>query len=155
MSEYDPISLRWAIAELERWAAEMRLWLRPGFLPPPVITIQGGHQQAPGWFAWSRWETRDAAILDEINFVPEHLGRDVFDIAETLLHELVHLTNYAAGVKDCSSSTTAASVTGRWRSGWPWTCAGACVSAWVASGTDLHAECLACGTRFVRAQTGD
>ena len=57
-----------------------------------------------GWYAWSCWESRDGTILDEINFVPEHLGRDMFDIAETLLHELVHLANYAAGVRDCFSN---------------------------------------------------
>jgi hypothetical protein len=99
----DPISLRRPIAEIERWAKEMRLWFEPHCLPLPVITIQGGRREALGWFARSSWETRDGAILDEINFVPEHLHRDVFDIAETLLHELVHLANHVAQVKDCSS----------------------------------------------------
>jgi hypothetical protein len=99
MTEYDPLSLRRAIAELERWAEAMVLWFKPQRLPLPVITIQGGQRNALGWFAWSRWESRDGAVLDEINFVPEHLGRDVFDIAETLLHELVHLANYTAGME--------------------------------------------------------
>src|SRR4051812_30061654 len=81
MTEYDPMSLRRAIGELERWAAEFVFWFKPQRLPLPLITIQGGGQNALGWFAWSRWECRDGAILDEINFVPEYLGRDVFDIA--------------------------------------------------------------------------
>jgi hypothetical protein len=70
MSEYDAISLRRPIAELERWAVEMVSWFKPQLLPRPVITIQGGRWEALGWFAWSRWECRDWAVLDEINFVP-------------------------------------------------------------------------------------
>ncbi len=70
----------------------------------PVITIQGGERNTLGWFAWSRWESRAGAILDEVNFVAERLSRDVFDIAATLMHELVHLANYTAGIRDCSSN---------------------------------------------------
>lgn len=226
MLTYDPISLRRPIAELERFAAEMVFWFKPQSLPLPVITIQGGHRLALGWFAWSRWESRDGAILDEINFVPEYLGRDVFEIAETLVHELVHLANYTDGIRDCSSNQhhnrhfrdRAVAVglacermspygwakTGltpalreriarlnpdasafdlfrlppapRRRSGTgmlgvdggggvgvqtrekklsKWSCAGRCASAWVASGTELKAECLACGSRFSRAKSID
>ncbi len=100
---FDAISLRRPIGEIERWGEEMVLWFKPQCLPVPVITIQGGCRNALGWFAKSIWETRDGAVLDEINFVPEHLNRDVFDIAETLLHELAHLANHVAEVKDCSS----------------------------------------------------
>lgn len=103
MATCDPISLRRATAELERWAAEMVLWFRPQSLPLPVITIQGGYRVAQGWFAWSRCESRGGAILDEINVVPEYLSRDVFSIGETPVHGLVHLANYTAGIKDCSS----------------------------------------------------
>ena len=104
MTDYDPISLRRPIAELERWAVIMLLWFKPQILPLPVITIQGGFREAYGWFAWSRWEFRDSGIFDEINFVPEHLGRDPVDTAQTLLHELVHLANYTAGIRDSSSN---------------------------------------------------
>ena len=104
MTEYDPLSLRRATAELERWTTEMRLWFKPECLPMPVITIQGGEHNTLGWFAWSRWESRAGAILDEVNFVAERLSRDVFDIAATLMHELVHLANYTAGIRDCSSN---------------------------------------------------
>jgi hypothetical protein len=231
MTAYDPVGLRRPIAELERWTAAMVLWFKPQFLPMPVITIQGGHRRALGWFAWSRWETRDGAILDEINFVPEYLSRDLFDIAETLVHELAHLANYMAGIKDCSSfqyhnrrfrdralavgltcervpgygwaktalspalrdrvarlepdgsafdlfrlppaprrqktaGVTGLAVAGGDRGGTvvvrtpkrklsKWTCAGECAAAWVASGTELHAECLDCGTPFERGQVID
>lgn len=104
MSVYDPISLRRPTAELERLAGAMVLWFKPQILPLPVISIQGGYRLALGWFAWSRWESRDGAILNEINFVPEHLGRGVFDIAETLVHELVHLANFVGEIRDCSSN---------------------------------------------------
>jgi hypothetical protein len=100
----DEISLRRPTGELERWAGTMVVWFKPEILRLPVISIQGGFRLALGWFAWSRWESRDGAILNEINFVPEHLGRDVFDIAETLVHELVHLANYVADIRDCSSN---------------------------------------------------
>jgi len=225
MALCDPISLRRAIGELERWAAEMVLWFKPQRLPLPVITIQGSARGALGWFAWSRWESRDAAILDEINFVPEHLGRDVFDIAETLVHELVHLANFTAGIRDCSSNqyhnshfqkralAIGLSCERTPKCGWAktgltaglrdrivslrpdanafdlfrlppaprsrlaadaavdgsgsvlvqsktkklakWCCLGQCASAWVASGTELHAECLECGSTFFRAQPAD
>jgi hypothetical protein len=104
MNAYDSNSLRPAIAELERWAAEMILWFEPQRLPRPVITIQCGDRRSYGWFAWSRWENHDGAILDEINFVPEYLSRNLFDTAGTLLHELVHLANFTAGIKDFSSN---------------------------------------------------
>jgi hypothetical protein len=100
----DPASLLRPIAELERLARPMLSWFEPQKLPMPIITIQSYQANAVGWFAWSRWESRDGAILDEINFVPEFLGRDVFDITETLVHELVHLANYVAGIRDCSSN---------------------------------------------------
>lgn len=225
MTSYDPISLRRPIAELERWATEMVLWFKPERLPLPVITIQGLARGVLGWFAWSRWESRDGAILDEINFVPEYLGRDVFDIAETLVHELVHLANFTAGIRDCSSNqyhnshfrnravnlgltcertptlgwaktgltpglrdriagfrpdasafdlfrlppaprSRDAADTGIENGGGvrvqskkkklaKWCCLGQCASAWVASGTELNAECLECGSPFIRAQTTD
>jgi hypothetical protein len=224
MTTYDPISLRRPIAELERLVTEMTSWFKPQSLPLPVITIQGGHRRALGWFAWSRWESQDGAILDEINFVPEYLGRDVFDIAETLIHELVHLANYTAGIRDCSSnqyhnrhfrdralavglacermtpygwantSLTSAlreriaglqpdasafdlfrlppaprphtgvgvfgmdddgtvGVQTRKKKLSKWSCFGNCASVWVASGTEFMAECLACGSQFVRANS--
>jgi hypothetical protein len=226
MVNYDPISLRRSTAELERWVAEMVLWFKPQSLPLPVITIQGGHRRALGWFARSSWESRDGAVLDEINFVPEYLGRDVFDIAETLLHELVHLANYTAGIKDCSSyqyhnrrfrdralavglscermrgygwaktgltaelreriaavkpdasafdlfrlppaprRSTGVGVIGDDDCGTvsvqthkkklsKWICLGECASVWAASGAELQAECVACGSPFFRAEPTD
>ncbi len=224
---YDAISLRRPTGELERWAAEFRLWFKPQKLPLPVITIQSGCRNALGWYAWSRWESQDGAILDEINFVPEYLNRDVFDIAGILLHELVHLANYVVGIRDCSSNqyhnrhfrdralsvglacermgaygwaktsltpalrdriaalrpdpaafdlfrlppaparvrTIGGTAAGDESEGGllvqtkkqkklaKWTCHGACASAWVASGTELHALCLACGSEFYRVQS--
>jgi len=226
MKSYDLTSLRPAIAELGRLAAEMVLWFKPQSLPLPVITIQRGPQNALGWFAWARWESRSGGIHDEINFVPEHLDRDVFDIAETLLHELVHLANYTAGIRDCTSNQyhnarfrDRALAVGLWCErvgsyGWArtgltpaareriallgpdasafdvfrlppapyrltvadvtsvegggavgvqvvqvkkkklskWSCLGKCASVWAASGTELRAQCLACGHPFLRAE---
>jgi hypothetical protein len=73
----------------------------PQLLHLPIITIQSGRRQALGWFIGSCWESRDGGILDEINLFPEHLGRNVFEIMSTLMHELIHVANHGAGIKDC------------------------------------------------------
>jgi hypothetical protein len=101
-----PASLRPALAELER----AFLALAPLFgrvLPLPVITIQHrGRRAAVGWFAGDRWReaTDGDRRLPEINICAENLARGTDDIAETLIHEMVHYCNQLAGLKDCSKN---------------------------------------------------
>ncbi len=54
-----------------------------------------------GWFAQNRW-SKGADRLHEINIAADHLDRDVDGIAETILHEMVHLKNNINGVSDCT-----------------------------------------------------
>jgi hypothetical protein len=201
----DQASLQRPIRELERWAREFRLWFKPQGLPAPLITIQSaGRRRALGWFARARWVRSQGDELHEINFAAEYLNRDVFDIAETLVHEFVHLLNFADGISDCTVNQYH---NGRFRDraesvglickqfdpyGWAktslspelreritalqpdetafelfrrpewsgnkqakqklrrWACSGrACASVLVASGQDLNACCLNCGTAYL------
>jgi len=97
-------SIRPAIAELERlFDAFTPLFDRK--LPRPVITIQSaGRLQALGWFSPQAWQDSNANALPEINLSAEHMSRDILDIAECLIHEMVHYANALDGIKDCNSS---------------------------------------------------
>ncbi|MDP2958213.1 MAG: hypothetical protein Q8N53_17430 [Longimicrobiales bacterium] len=90
-----------ATAELYRLFSLANRDLWEGKLPTPQITIQTGKQGILGWCTvekvWTGTEDRY-----EINIVAEHLSRGIFDTACTLLHEMVHLGNMAAGIRDTS-----------------------------------------------------
>src|SRR5690349_14755961 len=98
-------SLQPAISELERVFAAACSWFTPRILPKAVITIQSkGRRAALGWFSARRWENQDRQHLPEINISAESLQRHVLDIAEVLLHEMVHYANAVAGIRDVSSN---------------------------------------------------
>ncbi|MDC0937157.1 SprT-like domain-containing protein [Pirellulales bacterium] len=101
-------SLQPAIHELERAFQHFSelLLFKQQKMPMPVITIQAaGRRKALGWFLESAWQNDGAANrIPEINMSAEHLGRGIYEIANTLIHEMVHLSNYLAGIKDCSST---------------------------------------------------
>ena len=103
----DDQSLRPAIAELERlfdWFSD-NLEFKQQVLPRPVITIQAaGRRKAYGWFASKAWQDGCDNHVPEINISAEHLARGIYDICNTLIHEMVHLSNYLAGDRDCSSN---------------------------------------------------
>lgn len=91
-----------AIRELERFFSVFNRKLYDGKLPKPVITIQTtGRRRALGWFCANIWRAKEGEV-PEINITAEELGRDVEDILETLLHEMVHLDNWTQGISDCS-----------------------------------------------------
>jgi hypothetical protein len=96
-------SIRPALEELERMFKEFA----PLFemeMPLPVITIQSkGRKNALGWHARDRWQNSKPELLTEINLSAEHLGRPVEEIAETLLHEMVHYANNLNGISDCTA----------------------------------------------------
>ena len=96
-------SIRPAIEELERmFNAFVPLFGQE--MPLPVITIQSkGRTEALGWHCQNSWQNGDPDKLTEINLCAEHLGRPVEEIAETLLHEMVHHANSLDGVSDCTS----------------------------------------------------
>ena len=95
-------SLRPALAELERaamWLAERRLDI---INHKVLVTVQtkGKKASCTGWFAKSQWSTREGEPVHEINISAESLNRAPEEIVETMAHELCHLQNEFAGVKD-------------------------------------------------------
>ena len=108
--EHRARSVQPAIAELERafffFASE--LWFKPRkvVLPRPIITIQyAGRSSTLGWFWNEKWkESTSGRTICEINICAEHLQDDKYSIADTLLHEMVHYSNWLRGIRDCSSN---------------------------------------------------
>jgi hypothetical protein len=93
------------IAELERAFDEFCVSLFKRKMPRPVITIQTrGRSRMIGWFWEDKWQNGQPKKLPEINIVAEYLAQDVEDIAEVLLHEMVHFSNFLDGIHDCSSA---------------------------------------------------
>jgi predicted SprT family Zn-dependent metalloprotease len=76
-------------------------------LPEPVITIQRSNRGgALGWFTLNKvWASKDPEpeAFHEINVSAEHLSGDVYDIVETLQHEMVHYANHINEIKDCTN----------------------------------------------------
>lgn len=81
-----------------------------GRIPKTVITVQrDGGLKAKGYFTpWEAWkgsaDKKDAAC--EIAITGEILNRSPLEIAETMLHEMVHAWNYSRGIKDCTRKGT-------------------------------------------------
>lgn len=95
---------------------------------PPVITVspdttKGAYGWCTAWKAWTVGEQKKIADLStltkedleamkkddgfyEINICAEHLARPFEQVAETLLHEMVHLYNLQIGVQDTSRGGT-------------------------------------------------
>jgi uncharacterized protein with PIN domain/DNA-directed RNA polymerase subunit RPC12/RpoP len=71
----------------------------------PMITIQkakrGGNL---GWFTldkvWVEKELEEKKY--EINICAEYLNKDIYEIVDTLHHEMVHYANKIADIKDCN-----------------------------------------------------
>jgi len=118
-------SLKPVLEQLESLFSKINEKFYSGELQRPVITVSpDGKKGAYGWCtAWKAWSTREKvldiskATLDEleamknegyyeINICAEHLSRPFDQIAETLLHEMVHLYNLQEGVKDTSRGGT-------------------------------------------------
>lgn len=78
-------------------------------LDTPVITIQnqGKRRGVLGWCTVNPvWKDKEGQIQQwEINITAEYLNRNWVDTMQTLLHEMVHLYNIRAGVKDTSRGT--------------------------------------------------
>lgn len=76
--------------------------LCPKALPHPVITlIPAGRRNAMGWHAANRWKKGEFS-LTEINMCTEFLQRPIEDVLETLIHEMVHMSNKQDGIRDCN-----------------------------------------------------
>lgn len=78
-----------------------------GELPEPIITIQSSCRKfTNGWFTPAEtWQNEDGSVKkNEIAVIAEKLNRPQSDIAETVLHEMVHLHNYVSKVQDCNGN---------------------------------------------------
>ena len=118
-------SLKPVLEQLESLFSRFNERFYNGELQRPVITVSPDTTKgAYGWCtAWKAWSTREK-VLDlskatpeeleamkddgfyEINICAEHLSRPFDQIAETLLHEMVHLHNLQEGVQDTSRGGT-------------------------------------------------
>lgn len=121
-------SLKPVIEKLESLFSSFNQKFYNGELQTPVITVspdttKGAYGWCTSWKAWSNLDpdskTTDIsqmskADLDamqnegfyEINICAEHLARSFEQVAETLLHEMVHLYNLQIGVQDTSRNGT-------------------------------------------------
>ena len=95
-------SLRPALAELERAAVWIANRTLDNITHKVLITIQSRGKKANclGWFDKARWSTREGEPIHELNITAEYLQRDPVDIIETMAHELCHLQNSFADIKD-------------------------------------------------------
>jgi hypothetical protein len=78
-------------------------------LPIPIITIQSHKVQKQikgsaimGWCSVHPIWQQENNTQYEINLTAEFVNRNIYEIVETLLHEMVHLYNASRGVADCS-----------------------------------------------------
>ena len=121
-------SLKPIIGKLESLFSSFNQKFYNGELQTPVITIspdttRGAYGWCTSWKAWSNLDPEEKTTdisqmskedLDalqnegfyEINICAEHLARSFNLIAETLLHEMVHLYNLQIGVQDTSRNGT-------------------------------------------------
>jgi hypothetical protein len=71
----------------------------------PVITVQTkGRKNACAWFWADRWQDGEPRRIPEINLCAEHVSDGLMELANSVLHEMVHYANWLDGVRDCSAS---------------------------------------------------
>lgn len=71
----------------------------------PVITVQTkGRKNACAWFWADRWQNGEPCPIPEINLYAEHISDGLMELANSVLHEMVHYANWLDGVRDCSAS---------------------------------------------------
>jgi len=103
-------SLKELTKEIERLFDYFNKKLYEGKLDKPVITIQSGvknKSRNDGWFSSNIWQAEKKNI-HEINLSAEIIStrtqKKIPEIACTLLHEMVHLSNFQNKIKDVSAN---------------------------------------------------
>lgn len=121
-------SLKPVIEKLENLFSKFNEKFYNNELQTPIITVsldttKGAYGWCTAWKAWSSTEQKKVVDLAEIskeelealkkedgfyeiNICAEHLARPFEQVAETLLHEMVHLYNLQIGVQDTSRGGT-------------------------------------------------
>lgn len=90
-----------SIQELYRMFDYFNQQLYNSELKTPIITI-ASKRNALGWCSVAKVWKDDSQQYYEIGITAEFLNRTYDEIAETLMHEMVHLYNFQNDVKDCS-----------------------------------------------------
>ena len=118
-------SLKPVIEKLETLFSKFNERFYNNELQTPIITVSPDTTKgAYGWCtAWKAWSTQEKVTdfskmkpedieamkkegFYEINICAEYLSRPFDKVAETLLHEMVHLYNLQVGVQDTSRGGT-------------------------------------------------
>lgn len=110
-------SLKPVIDKLENLFSKFNEKFYNNELQTPIITVspdttKGAYGWCTTWKAWSNSEPKETGKEEkedgfyEINICAEHLARPFEQVAETLLHEMVHLYNLQIGVQDTSRGGT-------------------------------------------------
>lgn len=108
-------SLKPVIEKLETLFSKFNKKFYNGELDKPVITVspdttKGAYGWCTSWKAWGKATDDEEEQKDdgyyEINLCAEYLSRPFEDVAETLLHEMVHLYNLQVGIQDTSRGGT-------------------------------------------------
>lgn len=102
-------SLQPIIEKLEKLFSKFNERFYKNELQKPVITVspdttKGAYGWCTSWKAWGTGEENEGYY--EINICAEYLSRPFEDIANTLLHEMVHLLNLQIGIQDTSRGGT-------------------------------------------------
>ena len=98
-------SLTSTITDFEKLFAKLNKHFFNNELETPVISVCPDlfPKGSLGWFTTTRvWKAETGREMFEINICADHMERDLLELAETLLHEMVHLFNQLKGVKDCT-----------------------------------------------------
>jgi len=119
-------SLKPVIEKLENLFSTFNQKFYNGELQTPIITVspdttKGAYGWCTGWKAWTDKQPEQKKTVNfaemskedllnlnkddgyyEINFCAEHIARSFEEIAETMLHEMVHLFNLQIGIQDTS-----------------------------------------------------
>jgi len=97
-------------AKLESLFSKLNKQYYNNDLSNPVITISPDRTRgAYGWCTSKKvWQgtSENRTSYYEINICAEYLNRQFKEVAETMLHEMVHLYNLEHGIKDTSRSGT-------------------------------------------------
>ena len=72
----------------------------------PIITIQSTPRAYGHITVAKAWRKGNGDLRHELNIAAGTLDRPIEEIVATVLHEMVHLANLQAGVRDCSRSGT-------------------------------------------------
>ena len=103
-------SLRNTIQQLEDLFGVFNYKYFEGELSKPIITVSPDTTKgAYGWCtSYKAWKEagHDTDGYYEINICAEYLSRPYEEVAGTMLHEMIHLFNLEAGVKDTSRGGT-------------------------------------------------